>query len=357
MPVWAPPSTGALYVPPSGGDDTARLDAARAASNNIQLGEGTYSYSGNGLDMNTLTIRGAGEWRTVVGLGAGKSLFTATSAVSSFYLSDMRVSQGFGGIRATYTGASVLKHIVVERVEFRDYTGAAISTMASDQPNWSIRDCVFLGVNDTATIGFAHNGDCANLLIEGCSFGKNRVGIKLVHGNAARILSCDFVRSVAYSGTPRTDIWMVPVPGAFSTSGAGLVVAFSKFGNENIDANDYRVLYADEGSGTDITDKFPTLAATSTGKDQAQLFMGNIQQGSSGAAPAFLTIGSTVCWTTIIGHQFAGTLPTNLIQYSAAAKVTIGGSPTVTHNVAPFNLTSGSVTLCDPAGMAQAVPA
>lgn len=344
-----------LVIYPSGGDDTARIDAAATASLRLHFAPGSFSYSGNGLNPSGRYDTGSGRGSTQINLGAGKSLWTASGAVSAFYASDISVVGGFGAYRGTYTGVSVQHHIVMERIEHLNYTACAVSTMASDQPYWTLRECSFKGVNDTATIGFAHNGDSAGLLIDHCAFEKNRVHIKLAWGgDASFIRNCDFLRFTAYSGIPRTDLWVCPNASATQTNSAGLIVSQNKFGNENLDINDYRVLYAAEGSGTDITDKFPTLAAVATGNIFQHLYTGNLHDGNGVTTPNFITSNTATLYTRVADHMLAGTRPAYIISYTAAAQTAMG-VPSVTNIVGPLINAGGVVTACNPAGAASSV--
>jgi hypothetical protein len=125
---------------------------------------------------------------------------------------------------------------------------------------------MYNAANNTTSMGVALSGLSDLSTFEDCEFQKNRVHVKLSKGgNNAKITNCDFVQFGAMTASnPRAFVWIVPQTSAVN-AGNGLVIENSKFGNENIDATDYRILIADEGSGTYVGDKLYTTAADSSG--------------------------------------------------------------------------------------------
>jgi hypothetical protein len=256
----------------SGQDCTAAIDAARAESTHLFFPQGTWLYNGDGIEWDSLFIKGVGRGRSIIGLGAGKSLIVGTGANFRFGLEDVRIDGGFGAIRLTGAGANVgpIGGQNINRVDFYNYTGTAISHQFSDSPQWAIRDSSFFATNDTAAIGIALHGDSAHVIIDNCTFGRNRVHIKIGAGNggnATKVRNCDFVRNNGYSGNPRTDIWIVPT-GSSNPSSLGALFDANKFGPENRGALDDAILVAEEDpDGTDPATSLPSYAVAATTRE------------------------------------------------------------------------------------------
>lgn len=360
-------------------DDTAAINAARSASTNVYLPPGNYVYSGSGIEGAGLNLVGAGAGGgiTVVTLAAGASFITGASAVHRMYVTGIRFEGGFGAIRFTNTIASVQNWLVVERCEFYNYTGAAISSLSVDQPYWHIRANVFRAVNDTtATFGIVLAGDNAQSVITSNAFLVNRVHLKLgqnsggTAGGAVKVRDNDFIRFVAGGTSPRTDLWIVPISGQ---GDALFLCEGNKFGNENINSMDYRVLYADEDTATGSTaaTRLPLLSA-STGNIAGHVYLGNGQAGTSGNSPAFITsFTASLRAQSVAHHALSSTLPTSIIDVTVTAP---GGmdlgqigtnivGPLINHDIGvnydPSLIVactkSGYVTVVDPSGAFQAV--
>lgn len=251
-------------------DDAAAINsawtAASAVNGVLYFPAGNFVYNGAGLDGTQIRCVGVGVGATTVTLGASARFINVSAALSRLLVSGIAFSGGIDVIRSTYTGVNVTMDLVVTDCEFSGYTGAAISDNSTDMPYWKINRCQFTGANYTSTIGIALSGLTDACSITNCDFSENRVHIKLRRGgNNAYIDLCSFIRLGATAGSPRVDVWVVPDSAATNAGQGFTVTATNKFGNENRDAADYFVLYADEGSGSDNGTKFPSLGADSTG--------------------------------------------------------------------------------------------
>lgn len=253
-------------------DDTSNIDnaeSARAAINGIlYFPAGRYIYNGTGVDATQPYIMGAGRGASTIVLGAGSSFINASAPLSRLHVSGVTFSGGKDVIKSTWTGENVIYYAIVEDCEFFDYTGAAISDNAFDFPYWKINRSVFRGANYTTTMGIALSGLMDASSITDCDFEGNRIHIKLRHsGNNVWISNCDFLRFATTQGQPRIDIWVVPGATSYQDAGAGMTVMSTKFGNENFDVADYKVVFADEDTsvGTDNATYMPKLSADSTG--------------------------------------------------------------------------------------------
>lgn len=247
-------------------DDTAAFVAAAATGKAVFVPPGTYVGSFNLNPAGSPQFFGISNDDTTITPSAGNYFIDGNQSWSTLLISGITFSGGAGAIRNRYTGSNVTYLHQVLDCRFLNYTSAAISHNASDMPLWKIHRCTFNAANNTTSIGIALPGLSDLNTIENCEFQKNRVHIKLASsGNNAKIQNCDFVQYGAMTASnPRTFVWVVPQTSA-TNAGNGLVITGSKFGNENLDAADLRILYADQGSGTYFGDKLPDTTVDSAG--------------------------------------------------------------------------------------------
>jgi hypothetical protein len=178
-------------------------------------------------------------------------------------------------------------------------------------PYWIIENCVFRSANTTGTIGVALGRNSNQSVIQNCSFTRNRIHLKVRHGNDLQVLNCDFMQSPSTPVSPRvTGLWVVPAP-TDSAAGENLFLRGCKFGNENEVAGDYKILIADESAaGTNNGNKFPEFNANSTGFVTGLNIANNsISTNSANAAVAFIysttpnVRGLQVCHNVINGTK------------------------------------------------------
>lgn len=250
-----------LAAPPNGVDDTATIVDAMATGKRLR--DGLYKYLGTGEDRGSATLVGMGYYLTKVTIPAGVYLIDSNRLWAQIEVSGIEFEGGAGTLRNRYTSSNVTNFFKVTGCKFRLYTGAAISHNSPDMPYWKIEDSIFWGANSSTSIGIALNGLTDGNSIRNNKFLLNKVHVKLGYGgNNAYLENNDFIQFA--SGTGRAAVWVVPRT-TNSNAGAGFVLERCKFGNEFMDSTDYRVLYADEGSGTYFGDKLPNLGADSTG--------------------------------------------------------------------------------------------
>lgn len=193
-------------------------------------------------------------------IGAGQVLLTVQGYVYSFdCVGAVKTTGGKGVFNFTRTLANVCNGLNICENEFFDYTGCAVGSLANDFPYQKICGNVFYGTS--TSIGFAAAGDITRSRIQGNKFLLNGYHIKCFASNML-IADNDFLRANTSSGG-QTDIWFVPTTAQSSTN-QECVVAFNKFGNEGFNVNDYRVLVALEGSGTNFLDKPHTTTTSSS---------------------------------------------------------------------------------------------
>jgi hypothetical protein len=137
-------------------------------------------------------------------------------------------------------------------------------------------------------MGIALPGLTDSSVIEDCHFWRNKYAIKLgAGGNNAHIVRCEFLRYDTGRAVGATDIWIVPQSSGVN-AGAGMEVTGCKFGNENLQSIDRRILYANEGTGADFATK-AHHASTATGVISGHLIHHNAWFGNDpGVAVPFI---------------------------------------------------------------------
>lgn len=227
-----------------------------------------------------IVLEGKGNANTRIRIGAGQYLLTVTNVIYQLGLRGISFSGGKGVLAHTFTGTNVQGISFVEDCNFNDYTECAIGSLAPDFPYWKIRRNVFQGAAALASKGIVLMGTDDTCEIAENAFLRNRYHLKLGNsGHQAKIRANDFIRFTNGGGAPvLTDIWIIPATAAV-LSGQGSVYTFNKFGNENINAADFRILLADEAAGTNALDKNHATTA-STGFWSGARFLANVWVGA-----------------------------------------------------------------------------
>lgn len=303
---------------------------------------GGYLYSGDGIDAAQYNIMGAGWNQSIILLDTGKYLLTPSAALNNAQVRYLQVKNGAGLYKQTFTGVSSIRGGSFDHVWFNGYSTCAVGSLASDDPYMRFDNCIFQGLKDTS-IGVAINGDISGGHIRGCAFLRNRYHIKLGRaGLAFRIYDNDFIRSDAYVSTPRVDIWLVPPSATAVNAGDGCTITHNKFGNENLNSHDFKILCAAEDTTvTDFTDTPHDATTDSADSIRGLLVAYNNSVGSTGASPSlvYTTVDDTD--GLIIGpNYFHGTAPSYVLEFlNSSAKTT--SKTWFTGNIQP---TSGLLT-------------
>jgi len=214
-----------------------------------------------GLTASTLncSIVGAGRENVQIQIGAGQYFVTATTKVPQFTLSGISFSGGAGIVKYSSSAVNVQGHINIRDNNFFGYTECALTSFSVDFPYWKIYNNIFYGT--TTSKGIALDGLVDQSEIANNSFLLNRYSVKLGQGgNNAKLFDNDFLRFTNGGGSPiLVDVWIVPNPFngglGYINSGEGFHSFSNKYGNENLNAADIRVLYADEAAGTNFATK------------------------------------------------------------------------------------------------------
>jgi hypothetical protein len=303
-------------------DDTAAINNALTYQNSAQIAlhfpAGNYLYNGTGFATsgNSIVIFGDGYGVTKITLGATSRFIDTPNLVASINISGINFYGGLGAYRSTYAGVNVAYFRCFENNFFENYTVCAIDQNSLDSPYWKITQNIFFAANSSSTIGVALSTGADKSEISGNAFEKNTVHIKLKNaGVACNIYNNDFIQFEAGTGVKRSPLWIVPNPTS-TNAGTGLVILGNKFGNETQQSTDYRILIADEGSGTSNGAKLPVYTA-STG----YVIGVNIQSNKFVGAFSLPVIYSTtpnLRNNNILDNIFDGVFPSYIIEFRSA---------------------------------------
>jgi Pectate lyase superfamily protein len=240
-------------------DSSAAIRAAVASGKPVYIPPGAYIFRGPGIDHRAPFIVGAGQGATTVGLGPDTTFIDSKQLWASLTLRGIRFNGGKGHVRNRFDSANVTDYHVVSDCAFINYSGASISNNSVDQPYWKIERNIFRANNFATSMGIALSGFTDGSTIANNAFLANRVHIKLARGgNNTYIQNCDFLRFGPPQGFPRIDVWFTLSPDDVNC-GTGMVLTRCKFGNENLDEQDYRIVYADESVGGTNDERWPRL--------------------------------------------------------------------------------------------------
>lgn len=313
-------------------DDTTAINAANtyavAGARALYFPGGyTFLYTGTGLTGSAMRLIGDGISQSVIVLGAGKYLVDDSALWGSLYMSGLRIVDGAGAVRSTYTSTMVQLTFQINDCYFYGYTGACISNNSSDNPHWHIENCIFWGGDDSTCVGIALKGLTDSNVIQHNTFRKNKVAIKLGDGgNNAYIDFNDFVQYDGGSG--RVAIHVVPDADG-TNAGTGLYVGpGNKFGNENLDSSDFRIVYADELSGTYFGDRLPDMSTNSTGYIRGHHISGAfIGGGSNPQQPLIKSMTKRVFGCSYTNIAIGGTPPTYILEFSETPDALTASDP------------------------------
>lgn len=220
----------------------------------------------------------------IIRVPAGKYAFTANSILNNIYCYGLTFIGGKGGFQNLNTEVNVQGMFIFERCYFSDYSECAIGNNSPDNPYWRIRNCFFMSAyknadnNYTRAIGIAIGGYLDSSLIECNNFLRNEIHLKI----GPRISSTVVIRNNDFikwnDDTPFIAyIWFVPSTDANAygvPSGQGSTVMQNKFGNENMNATDIRILVCTEeasNAGNNRQTRRPSYAWVTGGANGAFL--------------------------------------------------------------------------------------
>lgn len=309
-------------------DDTESIEKAFAASGfrgPVYFPPGNYLYNGAGLDSPTggsVEIFGNGRLSTTITLGASSYFLNYSKHLSGLLLEELTFVGGKGVIKHTYAGVNVQQKCIVENCRFKGYTECAIATDSIDMPYWLVRNSFFDGANTTSSIGIALGQGTDQCVIDSCSFIRNRVHIKARAGNNFHVARCDLLQfSEDNSQGPRVSVWIVPSATSVN-AGTGLTITGTKFGNENLMAGDFRILYADEGSGASIGERLPELDSDSAGYVRGHNITQNAFHGTGANSHPLIFSTTPNVWELQVHHNvISGGQPSSIVQFRTPSQI------------------------------------
>ncbi|HGN9179295.1 hypothetical protein [Klebsiella pneumoniae] len=225
------------------------IRAAFEAYDNVSF-QGVYKYHGGSIDKGSYDIEGNGS-RII--FDDGVQWFVCTGTIGRIYVHDLYLQGGYGYF--SFKDATANSFNDIRRfmdLNMSDYTGTAIRYTDRDCPWWLTKRCMFSGRTNEGTIGLWDNGSDTNVVAE-CKFYKNQYHVTTRLGSgSSSITFCDFGQFFTTgSSVNRANIWIrvpktIPVP----TGVTGMfIVEANKFGNENEQTNDVKLLLANVGPG------------------------------------------------------------------------------------------------------------
>lgn len=295
----------------SSGDRNTILDAQL---NSKMLQAGSYSWSGAPMDVSAPHLVG-NRGPVNIDIPAGGYLFDCNQLQTQMTLEGIEFHGGAGVYRNRYTGVNVAGHHRVTKCRFVNQTVAVISHNSSDMPFWEIQHCTFRMASATGTMGVALSGLTDGLLFENNNFEIAQIGLKLGSSAAnARITGNDFIRILGNPAVSRVDVWLVPKATNID-AGIGINIAANKFGNENVNVGDFRILFAGEtGTGLNAT-RYPSTAA-SAGFVTGVRIRDNVFNGRAEGAPAPVTSRTpNIIGTEIADNHIAGNAPEAILKF------------------------------------------
>lgn len=252
---WAHPQDG-LYLPPG------IYDA------------GDIIITGNTSPFPALSIW-AIPGSVVIRIPDGDYLFQTGERLNWLFVFGVTFVGGKGVLQHLFSGSNVNGRFVFERCVFDNYTECAIGNNAQDQPYLEVRGCTFMAAEKSSAIGISWGGYSDGSIIEGNAFLRNRYHVKVGPNpsGSIHVLRNDFLRWD--KTTPLgAAIWLVPeiTPGRFgSNSGWGTIISGNKFGSENMQPDDVRILVAREGPGNTRQTRAPSARFDPGGAEGAFL--------------------------------------------------------------------------------------
>jgi len=341
--MWQYCRLGAAWLAPINGPSGVILP-----SMNLQLGAGSYIYSGTGLLNDNSNGGTTSAPVNVCGIGRDQTRLTITSAchfitanaARSAYVHDLEVIGGWSFIYWNSTnGLVTASKPIFERCNFVGYSKFAIGSDSTDHPGLQVEECNFDGTPTTgtvgaggtgATFGIAWCGYCDEVTGQNNIFGGNAIDVKLggVNGvsGSFRLSRNGFFSGSYVTGTSNriAAIWIVARTGS-DNSGYGGVIEQNKFGNEQRAAhgegNTPRILFAlPDTSATNPVDQLPSSSLIN-GYVMGVNISGNTIAGSSGESAGIIrSYVTSVAFNFFASNIITGTYPAYYMEYGSAVQ-------------------------------------
>lgn len=203
-----------------------------------------------------LTLVSEGRENVRIKLGSGQLFLNSTSSVYSLSADNFCTTSGGKGFW-NHTSTSTNDHglVSVSFNNFYDYTGVALGSLSTDFPYITLKNNILHGAVGLTSKGIVLCGDNAGSEISGNKFERNLYDLQCQMGQRMIIANNDFTRFTNGGGSPSlVSMWFVPAASAVG-AGNGIMVSDNNFGSENNNVADYKIIYADLGTGTNAFDK------------------------------------------------------------------------------------------------------
>jgi len=337
-------------------DDTAAinlaLDFVSTTRDALFFPSGNYIYNGAGHPFSGINLNMYGEGnKTTINLGATSYFIDTNTIKESIDVFNLSFYGGYGFYRSTFTGTEVGLLKKIEGCVFLNYTKCAIEGNSQDSPTWNIMLCTFRAVNSTSTIGIALPRWSDTSQISFNSFENNRIHIKCQDGGVNTVIENNFFGqfSAGTAGINRIAVWLEINSAYNPVTGRNCTILNNKFGNENIAADDYQIVYSEELSGTYNADRFPNLATDSSAYSLGcNAYANCFLSSDSFRKPAIYSTSPNILGLRMHGNQFPGSTPTYFIEYKTA--------PIGAESARESNLISGNAILSQNLGSYTPVP-
>jgi hypothetical protein len=316
---WGPDQTTAF---------AAAWAAASAANKCLYVPAGNYFYNAAGLSgWATPCVIGDGAGQTNIFVTTGNYFIDGNEFWGSAQINKMAFYGGLGAVRNRYASQNVDNGpIDIQDDNFNYYSNAAITFNSSDQTNHSIERDSFQGLWSAQSIGVAIA--CSDFgWIDHNSFGQNVIDIKIgCAAQAAHIENNDFgmVHAEATPGSyVRAAININPSGGTSKTSGYAAVIAHNKFGPENLDVSDVRILLADSLTYNGTTTFYGDVLWSTTASVNSVsniTFVDNSVYSLAGHNPLFYSY-TPYFYMNRVSAECVGTCPVYILDFDASVTV------------------------------------
>ena len=300
---------------------------------------GRYIFNGPALNYSTnqsIAFEGAGRQVTQIMIKSGIYFVESTHFLYSADVRGINFNGGLGAFHQNSASANVAGDYVFEDNGFYNYTQCAIGSESSDNPYWKVKRNTFYGTN--TSIGVCTPSLPDGSIISENDFQQNAFDIKTCADNPnLEIFKNTFIRMASGGGSPvLTNIWLVP--GSQTIGGVGTRITHNQFGNENLNAADYRILIADEdtGTGTNHVTYQPKLSV-STGTLSSVVITENIVGGIASANALIISWTPNLYGFTVRNKNYGSDVP--VLRYGSGVM-----TPSRTYNgtVNVFEMTPSS---------------
>lgn len=170
--------------------------------------------------------------------------------------------KGLLNVNSTAGNAQVYAARTFQSLFIKDFTESGIQVNTNDSPLYFVRDCSFQGTDTAVTslaLGRLPNGS----EVSGCDFVDSKIGLKCRGSDDLNVMGNAFYSEAGRPLGPKISIWSIP---GDNQRESRLSIVHNKFGNENLTAGDYRIVYANELPGSaDNGTALPDLVTESTG--------------------------------------------------------------------------------------------